>query len=192
MAASTRPHTDGPTDGPTAGPADGPELAVGLPAADVVGALVDSGVTHVVTVPDTHQRSVLAALHHHGQIELVRATTEDDVLGICAGLWIAGRRPVALVQQLGLFAAANALRGLTHDLGLPLAVLAGLYGRDVHLPASDSPRSAVRLCAPLLAALELRAVPVEDPADTALVGRTIADVFATGRSAVVVLGAPTR
>ncbi len=173
-------------------PPEAAPLAVGLPAADVVGALDDSGVTHVVTVPDTHQRSVLAALDHHPRLALVRAATEDDVLGICGGLWMAGCRPVALIQQLGLFAAANALRGLTHDLGLPLAVLAGLYGRDVHLPAADSPRSAVRSCAPLLAALELRAVAVEGPADLAMVGRTIGDVFTTGRSAVVVLGAPTR
>jgi sulfopyruvate decarboxylase TPP-binding subunit len=166
-------------------------IAVGVPAAVILDAMVGAGVTHVVTVPDTHQRSVLEALEARGHPPVVRATTEDDVLGICAGLWIAGHRPVALIQQLGLFASANALRGLTYDLGLPLAVLAGMYGRDVTEPASASPRSSVRLCRPMLDALGLHTVAVDTPAEAHLVGETIAAAFDLVRTSVVLLGAPT-
>lgn len=171
---------------------DDTAVAVGLPAADVMAAIQGAGVTHAVTVPDTHQRTLLVALDRQDRIPVVRATTEADVFGICGGLWIAGHRPLAVIQQVGLFAGANALRGITYDLGLPLAILAGLYGRDTSRPVSASRRSSVRLCPPFLDALGIHSVIVEGPADAPLVEKTLTEAFAEPRTSVVLLGAPTR
>lgn len=165
--------------------------AVSIPGTTVVDALERVAATHVVTVPDTNQATVLERLDASGQASVLRAATEDDVLGICAGLWLAGQRPIALIQQLGIFASVNALRGLVHDLSVPLAILASLYGRDVGLPPEESLKSSVRLCIPLLDALEVRWVLVESPADSERIAETFAWVFEEHRAAAVLLGAPT-
>jgi sulfopyruvate decarboxylase TPP-binding subunit len=168
------------------------ELAEPLPADAIVAALEAIGTTHVVTVPDTHQRTVLARLAEPGRPPVVRAATELDVLGICAGLWMAGRRPVALVQQLGLFASVNALRAFTHDQHVPLAILAGLYGRDTSRAVHDESQvSAVRLMVPLLSALGVRYALIEQPSEADLVRRTLAAAFEEGCTSVALLGAPT-
>ncbi len=169
-------------------------VAVGVPAPAVIAALRELGATQIVTVPDTHQRTVLDGLAELA-VPVIRAATEDDVLGICAGLWMGGARPVALIQQLGLFASVNALRAFTHDQHVPLAIIAGLYGRDVDVPAAEDAASAVRLIVPVLDALGVRHVLVDDPAHAGLIGPTLRSAFdedAGGpRTAVVLLGAPT-
>jgi sulfopyruvate decarboxylase TPP-binding subunit len=169
-----------------------PAVSVATPvdAATVVDALDALDATHVVTVPDTHQRTVMELLDQR-QVPVVRAATEDDVLAICAGLWMGGRRPVALIQQLGLFASVNALRAFTHDQHVPLAIVAGMYGRDVGLPVEEDPASAVRLCLPLLDALGLRALLVDRAADAPAIAPALAAAFEESVTSVVLLGAPT-
>lgn len=166
-------------------------VAAGMEADAVVDALAAIGATHVVTVPDTHQRTVLESLDRRQDLPVVRAATEDDVLGICGGLWIGGRRPVALVQQLGLFASVNALRGITHDLRLPLSILAGMYGRDVDVDVEASPNSAVRMCRPVLDALEIPSLLVEDASQLPEMTEWLQRPFEAGGTRVVLLGAPT-
>lgn len=156
----------------------------------VVNALRAIGTTHVVTVPDTNQRTVLELLDT-SDIPVVRAATEDDVAGICAGLWMAGAKPVALIQQLGLFAAVNGIRGVTHDMHVPLAILAGLYGRELDRSLGDSSQSAVRLCTPLLDTLELRWALIEGPDDAGDIAPTLDVAFQEVTTSIVLLGAPT-
>jgi sulfopyruvate decarboxylase TPP-binding subunit len=165
-------------------------VAHAVAAADVVGAIREAGITHVVIVPDTNQKTVLEALDA-SELPVIRAATEHDVAGICAGLWMTGARPLACIQQLGLFAAVNALRGVTHDLGIPLAILAGLYGRDLERAPQDDPASAVRLCTPLLDALELRWTLVEGPDEADRIAPGLTAAFDEGCTSVVLLGAPT-
>jgi sulfopyruvate decarboxylase TPP-binding subunit len=167
--------------------------AVALPVAawTIADALTLAEVTHVVTVPDTHQRTVLDLLEERRRVPVVRAATEDDVLGICAGLWIGGRRPVALIQQLGIFASVNALRGITYDLQMPLSILAGVYGREVDRAIGDSPKSSVRLCLPVLEALGIRARLLDGPVGADDLGRWLAEPFVALDTGVVLLGAPT-
>jgi sulfopyruvate decarboxylase TPP-binding subunit len=156
----------------------------------VLDALRAIGTTHVVIVPDTNQRTVLELLDT-SDIPVVRAATEDDVAGICAGLWMAGAKPVALIQQLGLFAAVNAIRGVTHDMQVPLAILAGLYGRELDRAPEDSSSSAVRLCTPMLDALELRWTLIEHSDAAGDIAPGLAAAFDEQCTSIVLLGAPT-
>jgi sulfopyruvate decarboxylase subunit beta len=165
-------------------------VATPVAAPVAIAALVGIEATHVVTVPDTHQKTVMTALDE-SHIPVVRAATEDDVLAICAGLWMAGRRPVALIQQLGLFASVNALRAFTHDQGVPLAILAGMYGRDVEKTVAADPGSAVNLCLPLLNTLGIRHVLVEGMDDAAAIEAGLAAAFDSICTSAVLLGAPT-
>jgi sulfopyruvate decarboxylase TPP-binding subunit len=166
-------------------------VAEGIRADVVVGALEAVGATDVVIVPDTNQKTVLELLDERARIPVHRAAAEDDVFGICAGLWFAGRRPVAVIQQLGIFAGVNVLRGMVHDQGVPIAILAGMYGRDLELEVEDDPGSAVRLCLPLLEALEVRWTLVERAAEAHRIEAGLSAALDGGRAHAVLLGAPT-
>jgi sulfopyruvate decarboxylase len=166
-------------------------VAEGVHADVVLDALQFAGITHVVIVPDTSQKTVLDLLDERGAPPVIRAAAEDDVFGICAGLWMTGQRPLALIQQLGIFAGVNGLRGMAHDQRVPIAILAALFGRDVDVPVDEDPGSAVRLCTPLLDALEIQWVLVEGPQEQELIGPSLAAAFDEQRASVVLLGAPT-
>jgi sulfopyruvate decarboxylase TPP-binding subunit len=165
-------------------------VATSVDAPTVLHALQQLGTSHIVTVPDTHQKSVMTALDE-SDVPIIRATTEDDVLAICAGLWMTGHKPVALIQQLGLFASVNALRALTHDQGVPLAILAGMYGRNVEQTVQENSGSAIHLCVPLLDTLGIHSVLVEGPEDEHLIEPGLAAAFDETCTSVVLLGAPT-
>jgi sulfopyruvate decarboxylase subunit alpha len=172
-------------------------VATPISGAVVAAAIVEVGATHLVTVPDTNLRTVLrhlgatAAAPTVPAVPTVRAATEDDVLGICAGLWLAGARPVALMQQVGLFASVNSLRAFTHDQRIPLAIVAGLYGRDVTASVPEQRSASVRLCPPLLDALGIRWQLIEGPAQAGEIAAGLALAYREHCTSVVLIGAPT-
>ena len=166
-------------------------IAEGVRAGTIVAALRGAGATHVVIVPDTNQKTVLDLLDEQVDIPVIRCAAEDDVFGVCAGLWFAGHRPIAVIQQLGLFAGVNVLRGMVHDQRAPIAILAGLYGRDLEQELPEDPGSAVRLCTPLLDALEIPWRLVEGPEDAGVIEAELAAAFDEERASAVLLGAPT-
>jgi sulfopyruvate decarboxylase TPP-binding subunit len=165
--------------------------ATSVSASNVLDAIRTVGITHVVTVPDTSLRTVLVELDDFPDLHVVRLASEDDVLGVCAGLWMAGQKPIAVMQQLGLFASVNALRAFTHDHRVPLAILAGLYGRNVQRPVHVDQPSAVRLCIPLLETLGVRWSLVEGPDDLNAIAAGLVAAFDEGCTSAVLMGAPT-
>src|SRR5262249_2309809 len=107
-------------------------------------ALRDAGVTDVVAVPDTHQRTLIELLLAHEIPRFVQCTTEDEAMAIAAGLIVGGRRPILQIQHAGLYACVNNLRGVGLDGELPLVLLIGLLGRDPSRAPSASFDSLVR------------------------------------------------
>ena len=166
-------------------------VAVSVPAGVIVDELRKLGITHVINVPDTHQRTLLAELSRQSDIRLVTACTEDEAIAINAGLWIGGQRPVLSIQQVGLLAALNNVKGIAMDARIPTCMLVGYFGRDINRPARDNPATAVRLIEPTLDTWGVAYFPLERPEDV----RAIADAYRlsvehSGPS-VVLIGAPT-
>ena len=166
-------------------------VAVSVPAGVIVDELRKLGITHVINVPDTHQRTLLAELSRQSEVRLVTACTEDEAIAINAGLWIGGQRPVLSIQHVGLLAALNNVKGIAMDARIPTCMLVGYFGRDVNRPARDNPATAVRLIEPTLDTWGIAYFPLEGPADL----HAIADAYRwslehSGPS-VVLIGAPT-
>jgi hypothetical protein len=80
-------------------------VAVPLSPHAILGHIRDSGITHVVTVPDTHQKSLLALLAESTEPQLITTCTEDEAMGVNVGLYIGGMRPLLLIQNSGFYAA---------------------------------------------------------------------------------------
>ena len=119
--------------------------AQSISAADLLDALHDAGVTDVVAVPDTHQRSLIELLQADDAIRFIQTTTEDEAVALGAGLIVGGRRPVLQIQHAGLYACVNNLRGVAIDGEFPLVLLIGLLGRDPAKPPRHFVRSLVGL-----------------------------------------------
>lgn len=150
-----------------------------------------AAVTHVVTVPDTHQKSLLALLAEEGDPALVTVCTEDEAIGVAAGLWAGGARPVLLIQNAGLFASMNSLRGISLDGRVPTCMLVGEYLRD---PAVPSRRNAARVVHLTEPTLDVWGVPyhrLEQDEDLAVIPAAYEQAMRERGPVVLLVGAPT-
>lgn len=104
----------------------------------------------VLSVPDTHQKTVLAALDKERALRVLTCATEDEAAAVAAGLWIGGEPCVLMIQHAGLYASVNTLRGVALDGRIPILYMIGLLGRERDRDPRESCHSMVRYCEPLL------------------------------------------
>ena len=116
----------------------------------ILGEIRGAGVTHVVTVPDTHQKSLLELLDDSPSPKLITVCTEDEAMGVNLGVVMGGKRPMLLIQNSGFYASMNTIRGLALDGCVPTMMLIGEFFRDPSTaPGSQSSR-IVHLLEPTL------------------------------------------
>lgn len=166
-------------------------VAEEIPAALLLQAIRDAGVTDVVAVPDTHQRTLIELLVSGDEPRLIQTATEDEAVTLAAGLIVGGRRPILQIQHAGLYACVNHLRGVGIDGRFPLVFLIGLLGRDVEKTPRENFGSMVRYAEPLLDALEVPWHRMEGPADTGLVGRAFREAEERRGPVALLVGAAT-
>jgi sulfopyruvate decarboxylase TPP-binding subunit len=166
-------------------------VAFSVPAAAILRELQSLDVTHVVNVPDTHQRTLLAALARQSQIRVLTACTEDEAVAINAGLYIGGQRPMLLIQHVGLLAALNNVKGIAMDAHIPTCMLVGYFGRDVTRTARQNAARAVHLIEPTLDTWGIPYYPVEGPDDLPAIGHAYHHSIEQLGPSVILVGAPT-
>jgi sulfopyruvate decarboxylase subunit alpha len=166
-------------------------VATSVPAEAIMAELAALDISHVVNVPDTHQRTLLAALARQQRIRLLTAATEDEAVGINAGLYVGGARPLLLIQQTGLLAAMNTIKGIALDGRIPTCMLVGYFGRDVTRTARDNAARVIHLIEPTLDAWGIAYFPLEGPADLGAIAAAHAHSLAQRGPSVVLVGAPT-
>ncbi|HEV7664019.1 MAG TPA: hypothetical protein VGQ62_10830 [Chloroflexota bacterium] len=167
--------------------------AVALPvsAAAIVSELLRLGISHVINVPDTHQRTVLSELARQSQINVITACTEDEAIAINAGLYVGGQRPFLSIQQVGLLAAMNNVKGISMDARIPTCMLVGYFGRDVSRPARENAARAVSLIEPTLDTWGVPYFALESPADLGAIERAYRRSLVDLGPTVILVGAPT-
>lgn len=149
----------------------------------VAQALCDSGVTHVVWVPDSELGRWEPALLAQPGLRLVRPCREGEALALAAGLMLGGARPVVLIQCTGLFEAGDALRNVVHDLALPLFLVVGVRSQLAHQKGATTD-NCPRFTEPILAAWD---VPTSWLTDAAALSRAYAEAQRTRRAHAVLL-----
>jgi len=107
-------------------------------------------ISHVIIVPDTYQESFIAALEAAPDLQTVYACTEDEAIAINAGLYATGHRPILTIQNNGLYACLNTIRGIALDGGVPTVMFIGQYGYKPASNIEDSPLRMVRMLEPTL------------------------------------------
>jgi sulfopyruvate decarboxylase TPP-binding subunit len=81
-------------------------------------------------VPDTHQKTVLAALDKEEQIRVLTCATEDEAATIAGGLYIGGEPVVLMIQHAGLYAVGEHAPRVAMDGSIPTFYMIGLLSRE--------------------------------------------------------------
>jgi phosphonopyruvate decarboxylase len=84
-------------------------------------------------VPCSLIEDLIAVLERGTGAPYVAAVREDAAVGVAAGAWFGGRRPVVLMQNSGLGTSLNALASLSLMYGLPVLLVVtwrGFGGKD--------------------------------------------------------------
>ena len=123
-------------------------------------------------VPCSLISSLIATLETHPRLPYVPAVREDVAVGLAAGAWLAGRRPMVLMQNSGLGTSLNALVSLSLMYRLPALLLVTWRGHG----GQDAPEH--RLMGEISPSLlEMIRIP-----HRVLSAKTVADDIAWGRA----------
>jgi sulfopyruvate decarboxylase TPP-binding subunit len=145
----------------------------------------------ILSVPDTHQKTVLAALDKERALRVLTCSTEDEANAIAAGLYI-GREPfVLMIQHAGLYASVNTLRGVSMDGRVPILYMIGLLSREKDKDPRESRHSMVRYCEPLLDTFGVPHARLEGPDDVRLIPEYYRKAWERRGPAAVLVGLET-
>jgi phosphonopyruvate decarboxylase len=155
-------------------------------ATEMVAALLRHGFSPFVGVPC----SLLAPLFSDlaGRGALTMATEEGETVGMAAGMYLAGRKPVVLMQNAGFLNALTPLLSLHAVFELPLLLVVSHRG-EPGAPDAPEHEHCGRLTLPLLdlAGITHEVVPADGGEALALcLGRAARAIDAGGRHALLV------
>lgn len=163
-------------------------LDVSLTAPALLQELKRAQIDVVVSVPDSMTKGLYAALSVDKEVRLLPVAREEEGMGLCTGLYLVGRRPALLIQNTGVFAAVNALRGLGLGYRVPVLLLVGLLGREPGVPLPDSANPLVRLTGPQLDLLKIPHDLLEDNAQVGLISQATQEAWSEGRPHAILIG----
>ncbi len=98
---------------------------------EVISALKRGGVDYALSLPCARTKRLVDLA---GTFDTVNLSREEEGVGIGAGLWMGGKKPVMLIQSSGIGNCINALMSLTLCYRLPLPILIswrGVYGEKI-------------------------------------------------------------
>jgi sulfopyruvate decarboxylase alpha subunit len=147
--------------------------------------LVDAGVDAAALVPDRRLDAIIERLRARGILLRVLAQ-EEECVAYAAGRFLAGGRPVVLMQSSGLGNSLNALGSLVLPYGLGVPLIVSMRGTLGERNPSQVPMG--RAAGALLAALGIQAFTVSDPEQVRHVARSVVGMATAGITAAMLLG----
>lgn len=128
----------------------------------VAALLLDVGITHVVTIPDSTIGEWGDAMEAIPGLQVVRVCREGEAWAVAGGLHLGGATPLVLIQCTGLFESGDALRNVVHDWKLPIYSVIGYrsYLNQTVLPGD----TCLEFTEPVLDAWKLDYRLITDPA----------------------------
>jgi sulfopyruvate decarboxylase TPP-binding subunit len=90
--------------------------------------LKENGIDFAVGLPCSGFTAAQELLIADDAIDYVSVAHEGTGIGLCAGAWLAGRRPAALIENFGLFASAYHLLRGHMSFGLPTLIVTEYRG----------------------------------------------------------------
>lgn len=98
------------------------------PEIEILGILKKFGYDFGVTLPGNKIKQLIDLVREEPSVKMIPVTREEEGVGICAGAYLAGKKPFMLIQSSGLGNSLNALASLIKTFEIPLLVLASYRG----------------------------------------------------------------
>ena len=95
---------------------------------EIMAFLKRQGFDFGVTFPCSNLNQLYEMLENEQGIMTVPVTREEEGIGICAGAYLAGRKPFMLIQSSGLGNSFNAIASLLKAYRIPILILASFRG----------------------------------------------------------------
>ena len=157
--------------------------------ADIIDALKQAGISHIAALPDiTTSAGLLWPLSKDEDFQLIRLSKEDEGVSICAALSYCEKRAVLLMQQTGLMDSLNNIRAVGCEYRQPVCMMVGLLGKEPDRSPTDSASFGVRIVEPVLDAMEIDHILIEEPADVAKLPPAIDFAYLRSRPMVALIG----
>ena len=156
----------------------------------LIEGFIAAGVDTVVALPDIWTSTgLLFPISRDHRLNLLRVCKEDEAIGICAGIWLGGRRAVAMMQHTGFLDSVNAIRGVIIEGPMPVCMVVGLLHKEQGVPARDSRNTGIRAVPQIAAALGLLVLEVETNEHLDGIDQRIRDVFEKRQPLAILFGA---
>jgi len=107
---------------------DSEDLKNRKPEREILDILIQYDYDFGVTLPCSKIESLIKLFEKEPRIKIVPVTREEEGVGICAGAYLAGKKPFMLIQSSGLGNSFNALASLIKTYEIPLLILASYRG----------------------------------------------------------------
>lgn len=151
----------------------------------IASLMLDIGVTHVVTLPDSTIGAWGDAMENTPGLRVVRVCREGEAWAIAGGLYLGGAAPMVLIQCTGLFESGDALRNIIHDWKLPIL---GVIGYRSYLDQSTLPGdTCLTFTEPILDAWQLDYRLITTPAQLDDIRSFLTEARRTGKAAVALI-----
>jgi sulfopyruvate decarboxylase beta subunit len=159
------------------------------PEREVLEILKRNNIDVVSTLPCEKICALLQLAAHDRALCHVGLNREENGVGISAGAYLAGGKPLMVIQSTGLGTMINALMSLTVTYRLPLPILAswrGVYEEQIEAQVPFG-----KVLPKLLDALELNYTIIEDASQIGLVEDVIQDAFDNERPHIALISPRT-
>lgn len=123
------------------------------PSFAVYRGLKRADIDFAASVPCVNLQQLLQLVSDDPDIIHIPVTREEEGVGLCAGAWMGGRRPVLLMQNSGLGNSINALASLDFLYEIPLIMIISHRGCEGEPIIGQVPMG--RLTPKLLDAMEI-------------------------------------
>ncbi len=153
---------------------------------EVFAAMKARGIGTVATVPDGGLTRLLKLCEADRDSRIVTLTTEEEGIGVLAGLWLGGQRGMLAMQSSGVGNCINAL-GYVATLRAPCLMLVTMRGQWGEFNPWQVPMG--QATPKVMEAMGVKCFPVDEPARVGETFAAVADLAFFGEfSAAVLVG----
>ncbi|SRR5579871_3927018 len=171
--------------GPATKSHENPEQKIKTWQRDIHAAFKAAKITHVSYVPDGGHQGLISLCTSDPEISTSVLTTEEEGVGLCAGLWLGGIKGVLLMQSSGVGNCLN-LFSITENCRMPLVVLVTMRGEFAEFVPWQIPMGKRAPAALELMGFDVFRVEEADAAGDMVAG-AIDHAFFSNRSVAVLL-----
>ena len=115
--------------------------------------MIKAGFNFATGVPCGVQKYIIATLSDHKKIKHLKAARESEAIGIAAGAYLAGKKPIVYMQNSGLLNIINDITSLLLAYKIPVLMLVSWRGTK----GEDAPQHFIngRITEPIIKKIDL-------------------------------------